>query len=309
MPQKTMFRQLEEMGLDYKIYFGQVPAAVIFKDLRHKDARPRYRRLEKLYEDLASGDLAEYSWVEPSYFDVPELSVQAADMHPSHDVSVGDQLIKDLYEAVRASPKWNETAFIITYDEHGGFFDHVVPPENIPNPDGMYYEAEDFNFDRQGLRVPFIVVSPWVKQGTLVHAAAAGEGQYEHSSIVATVVHKIFKSQVKAPFAQPQYLTARDAWAKTFEDVFETNRVNGDATLRTDCPLKLPEIPRHRNLFANSSTYGSPTMTEFQSNLVVMMAGATGDLALLENLSKIKTWTEGEGGAYVTKKMDEFLAQ
>ena len=124
MPQKTIFRQIEEMGLDYRIYMEQVPSAVMFKDVRHKDARHRYRFLDALYEDLSSGDMPEYSWVEPSYFDVPELNKYASDQHPAHDVSEGDALIKSIYEAVVASPVWNETAFIITYDEHGGFFDH-----------------------------------------------------------------------------------------------------------------------------------------------------------------------------------------
>ena len=128
-PQKTIFRQVEEMGLDYRIYVGDVPACIMFKDLRHKDARKRYRLIgQKLHEDLAAGDMPEYTWVEPTYFDGPGQA--ANDQHPSHDVSAGDLLIKEVYESVRASPIWNETAFIITYDEHGGFFDHVKPPQD-----------------------------------------------------------------------------------------------------------------------------------------------------------------------------------
>jgi len=282
----------------------------MFKDVRHKDARHRYRFLDGpngLYANLESGDMPEYSWIEPSYFDVPEMDKHASDQHPAHDVSEGDALIKNLYEAIVASPIWNETAFVITYDEHGGFFDHVKPEENIPNPDGLAYKDE-FDFTRQGVRVPFVVVSPWVKKGTVVHGTGAGQGQYEHSSIPATVIHKLFKSDVKPPLLQPDYLTERDAWAATFEDVFDTNvDADGTPTLRTDCLQTLPEIVRHRTLYANSSTYGADKMTDLQENLVKMMAGAVNDLTLMEKFEALSTWTEAQGGAYVYNKMKEYL--
>lgn len=119
----------------------------------------------------------------------------ANDQHPDHDVSAGDQLIKDVYEAVRSSPLWEKTALVITYDEHGGFYDHVPPPTGVPNPDGLNSTDDPFDFTRLGVRVPTVVISPWVKQGTVVHAKPAGEGQYEHSSIISTVVHKLFQPQ------------------------------------------------------------------------------------------------------------------
>ena len=75
-------------------------------------------------------------------------------MHPDHDVSEGDKLIKKIYDALRAGPKWESTALIITFDEHGGFFDHVPPPTNIPNPDGLNSTNPAFDFTREGVRVP-----------------------------------------------------------------------------------------------------------------------------------------------------------
>jgi len=93
--------------------------------------------------------------------------------------------IKELYEAVRASPLWNKTALVITYDEHGGYYDHVPTPLNIPNPDGKVSQDPSFDFTRIGIRVPTVIISPWVKKGTIVHAPN-GSGQYEHSSVPAT---------------------------------------------------------------------------------------------------------------------------
>lgn len=302
LPQKTIFRQVEEMGLDYRIYLGDAPACIMFKDLRHKDARKRYRFLKKsLYDDLAAGDMPDYTWIEPAYFDGPGQA--AADQHPAHDVSVGDQLIKDIYEAVRSSPIWNETAFIITYDEHGGFYDHVPPPQdNVPNPDGLNDDSQNFTFNRLGVRVPFVVASPWVKKGTVVHAAPADGGQYEHSSIVSTVVHKLLKPV--NPLLKPKYLTKRDEWAATFEGVFDTHT----STLpRTDCPKKLPDVPAHRLLYPDSlpPLTGHNKLTDFQKSIIVSLAGAVDDRSV--TFDALADWTEAQAGTWSAAKMREFV--
>ncbi|RWW20241.1 hypothetical protein BHE74_00054553 [Ensete ventricosum] len=93
----------------------------------------------------------------------------ATDDHPSHDVYQGQLFVKEVYETLRSSPQWNETLFIITYDEHGGFFDHVpTPVKGVPSPDGIVGpEPFFFTFDRLGVRVPTIMVSPWIEKGTV----------------------------------------------------------------------------------------------------------------------------------------------
>jgi phospholipase C len=78
---------------------------------------------------------------------------------------IGEALIKRIYTALRNSPQWNSTLFIVTFDEHGGFYDHVTPPMNVPNPDGL--NADDpvyFGFDRLGVRVPTLMISPWINK-------------------------------------------------------------------------------------------------------------------------------------------------
>jgi phospholipase C len=148
LPQKTMFKQLLDMGLDYRIYFQEVPCTVMFKELRRPEALKKYRAFPKLFDDLKEGNLPEFSWLEPRYYDTPFNS--ATDQHPDHDVSAGENLIKEVYEALRESSLWNESALLITYDEHGGFFDHVSPPENIPSPDGKNSTDDPFDFTRLG---------------------------------------------------------------------------------------------------------------------------------------------------------------
>lgn len=125
------------------------------------------------------GKLPNYVVIEQRYFDLATLP--GNDDHPSHDVSEGQKFIKQVYEALRSSPQWNQILFLITYDEHGGFFDHVPPPSHgVPNPDGRVGPPPfDFKFDRLGVRVPTVFVSPWIEAGTgTFFFANVNEGLY-----------------------------------------------------------------------------------------------------------------------------------
>jgi phospholipase C len=142
--------------------------------------------------------------------------------HPPADLKAGDVFLKKVYEAVRNSPNWNSTLLLVTFDEHGGFFDPIPPPVNVPRPDNEPLRpfVKHFNFDRLGARVPTIAVSPWVEKGAVISKGPNGE-IFEHSSIPGTL---------KKLFDLPNFLTRRDAWAATF-DVALTRK-----TPRTDCP-------------------------------------------------------------------------
>jgi phospholipase C len=116
---------------------------------------------------------------------------EANDQHAPHDVRWGDALIAEIYNTLRAHEAvWNKCALIVTYDEHGGFFDHVVPPAAV-NPDGLDSPQPDdnygkqappaFRFDRLGVRVPALIASPWVGEGIVIHETL------QHTSILKTV--------------------------------------------------------------------------------------------------------------------------
>lgn len=334
LPQQTMFNQLLKMGLDYRVYFKDAPSVVQHKDMRRKEARQKFHLFDKFYSDLDAGNLPEFTWLEPGYFSSPIQ--QASDQHPDHDVGQGEQLIKEVYEAVRASSIWENTLLVITYDEHGGFFDHVHPPfENVPNPDGLNATDDPFDFTRLGVRVPSLLISPWIKKGTVIHAEPNGESQYDHSSIINTVVHKLFKEN--KGHSAPTYLNKRDEWAKSFEWVVDTETV-----IRTDCPMTLPPVYLQQQLLqqisassasasagaaaaaGNSSSSGfanralaafppqdgSLKLSELQKELVVMIAGVTddekynrGDISLVS----VAGWTEHEGFDYVRHRMELYL--
>ncbi len=112
------------------------------------------------------GKLPNYTVIEQRYFDLKILP--GNDDHPSHDVSEGQKFVKEVYEALRSSPQWNEMLFVIIYDEHGGFFDHVpTPVHGVPSPDGLVGQPPyNFKYDRLGVRVPCFLISPWIEPGT-----------------------------------------------------------------------------------------------------------------------------------------------
>lgn len=175
------------------------------------------------------------------------------------------KFIKEVYETLRASPQWNETLLLITYDEHGGYFDHVpTPVRNVPSPDGIVGpEPFLFEFNRLGIRVPTIAVSPWIEKGTVVHGPNGSpfpSSEYEHSSIPATV-KKLFN--LSTPF-----LTKRDEWAGTFENILQIRKEP-----RTDCPETLPEPVKIRMTEANENA----KLSEFQQELVQLAAVLKGD--------------------------------
>lgn len=262
-PQKTIFDSLHENGLDFGIYFQSFPTTLFFRNLRKLKYIFKLHQYDlKFKRDARNGKLPSLTVIEPRYFDL--IGFQGNDDHPSHDVANGQKLVKEIYETLRASPQWNETLFIITYDEHGGFYDHVQTPYvNVPNPDGNTGPAPYFfNFDRLGVRVPTIMVSPWIKKGTVISRpnGPTPNSEFEHSSVPATI-KKIFN-------LSSNFLTHRDAWAGTFEQV-----VGELSSPRTDCPEVLPDVSPLRSTEADENK----RLSQFQGEVVQLAAVLNGD--------------------------------
>jgi phospholipase C len=127
----------------------------------------------------ANGTLAAYSFLEPDW------SSTGNSQHPNYDVALGEQFIHDVYYALRSGKAWNDTLLIITYDEHGGCYDHVPPPQGATPPDNSIGEY-GFNFERFGVRVPAVLVSPRIAAGTVFNVPA-GSMPIDHTSILKTV--------------------------------------------------------------------------------------------------------------------------
>jgi phospholipase C len=127
----------------------------------------------------AAGKLAPYTFLEPSW------SSAGNSQHPNYNVAAGEQLIHDVYYALRKSPSWKQTLLIITYDEHGGCYDHVAPPLGATPPDDSAGEF-GFDFKRFGPRVPALLISPLIAAGT-VFRVAPNATPLDHTSILKTV--------------------------------------------------------------------------------------------------------------------------
>ncbi|XP_021891720.1 non-specific phospholipase C1 [Carica papaya] len=293
-PQKTIFDSLEEDGLSFGVYYQNIPATLFFKSLRklkHVTKFHDYALKFKLHATL--GKLPNYVVVEQRYFDIDLFP--ANDDHPSHDVAIGQKFVKEVYEILRSSPQWKEMALLITYDEHGGFYDHVpTPVSGVPNPDGIigpdpYY----FRFDRLGVRVPTFLISPWIEKGTVIHEpdGPTPSSQFEHSSIPATV-KKLFNLKTN-------FLTKRDAWAGTFEKYFSLRK-----TPRDDCPESLPEITR---LLRPWGPKEDASLSEFQVELIQLASQLNGDHVLNAYPYIGKQLTVGEANRYAEDAVKRFL--
>jgi len=296
-PQKPIFQSIDESsaGKSWSVYFEMAPTTLFFKYTRRAEHDKKFHEMKQFWEDVANGTLANYVWLEPNYSEEGP-NRPANDQHPDHDVSLGDALMKQVYEALRNSPLWNETLLIITYDEHGGFFDHVPPPTDCPNPDGKiaYDTNPPFDFTRLGVRVPALMISPWIPAGTVVGEPASTH--YEHSSIPATI---------RKWFAPDQaFLTERDAYAATFDSV-----VDMLDEPRTDCPTTLPSAPTHRDFPGNGlptvEKMGTQRVTGFVQSLVKMCSVLVdGEITVTgENM------TEAEASRHCRQKMAEYFSR
>jgi len=161
----------------------------------------------------AAGTLPNFTFLEPSW---PSTGNS---QHPNYDVALGEQLIHDVYEALRSGPGWAQTLFVLTYDEHGGCYDHVPPPWGATPPDSATESPYDFTFNRFGVRVPTVLISPLIAPGTVYRTSSSTP--LDHTSILATVEQRWA--------LQP--LTARDAAAPAFGDVLTLTAARTDDVL------------------------------------------------------------------------------
>jgi phospholipase C len=157
--QDTIFDRLRAAGRTWRIYWDDFPLTLLFAHQRTLRAARDYSRMRHFYTDVrkATADpdsFPEFVFIEPSY-----LWPDPNDDHPPHDVREGQRLIGSVYDALRENEKlWQSTLLVVTYDEHGGFYDHREPPAAEPPA----AHREEYTFDRLGVRVPAILASPWV---------------------------------------------------------------------------------------------------------------------------------------------------
>lgn len=219
---KSVYERLIASGHTTKLYYYDRASSTMELVNLLQDQPQIFATYDQFLADCHAGTLPQYSFVEPNYSD--HDGIIASDQHPDHHVGEGERFIASIYMAIKSNPLlWNSTALLIVYDEHGGIFDHVSPAQ-CAVPDEFSASGADtgtgqaFNFDRFGVRVPAVLVSPWIPKNTVVDSART----FEHASIPATVMRWLVPA---FPNAQR---SPREAAADTFLDLLTLPMVRTD---------------------------------------------------------------------------------
>src|SRR5258706_1199638 len=157
--QTTVFDRLSEAGKSWTVYYYDMPSSLVLVNQRKAENLARYRLMDHYFEQARKpeSEFPEFVFIEPKYF-----GAWQNDDHPPHNIMKAEKLVADVYNALRSNVDlWKSTLLAVVYDEHGGFFDHIPPPAAVPPHD----RTQEFPFNRLGVRVPAILISPWVKKG------------------------------------------------------------------------------------------------------------------------------------------------
>lgn len=227
---KTIFQLLDEHGVSSKIYYTDYTLGLAVEFILRR-AKKFLFFLDDFENDCKKNKLPPLSFVEPRFNDLssPGEFFGASDQHPDHNMLLGERVINFVYEAVRKNKQtWESTLLLITYDEHGGLYDHVSPPETV-NPGDKPVDANLFDFKRLGVRVPAVLVSPFIQKGTIIRDV------FDHTSIIATARKLFIPEWEKFP------LTERDRNARPFDDCLNLSSARTDKVKLPSKPTDLPK--------------------------------------------------------------------
>ncbi|MBV8522298.1 MAG: phospholipase [Acetobacteraceae bacterium] len=289
---ETVFNRLSDVGQSWRVYYHDIPQSVTLARL-WSDVLTHFRHFEEDFAgDAAAGKLPSYSFIEPRYFPDRLGNKAPNDEHPPHNIAYGEALTAAVYNAVRSGPGWKNTLLVITCDEHGGCYDHVVPPPATP-PGGQ--TPDGFNFDVFGVRVPAVIVSPYVQAGSIIRPT--GPTPFDHTSIIATL-RKLFG------FAP---LTARDQAAPDLLEYLDPNPNN-------DGPpsITAPAVPPAPAQVARDAAKPPNDLQKSLSTAAVVLPTAGADIgAHINRLSSVPDSapshaTAGDAAADVTAHMRAF---
>lgn len=244
----TIFNRLQEAGRSWRVYFDdrQLISLTGFIHAPVLEAywKTHFRTMTDFYADVAEGTLPDYAFIEP------RLLYDHNDMHPPggpmteedvdgtiiagggiSDVRAGELLLHQVYSAIRGSRSANgsnalNTMLLVTFDEHGGTYDHVAPGPAAP-PDASGRGENGFTFDRLGLRVPAIAISAYTERGTIIH------DEMSHAAVIATLCRA---------YGMP-HLTERDRGARTIHNAVNRRTPRQPGTWPDTHPQYLPPNP------------------------------------------------------------------
>ena len=261
---KTIYELLVDHQRTAKIYYTDATIALTFGGMMGRQSLFFVPDFDQFYRDCAANNLPDYCFLEPRYNSSDgDDPMEATDQHPDHDVQAGEQLIHDVYQAITKNPDtWKSTLLVIVYDEHGGLFDHIPPPPADP-PDGINSVNPFFAFNRLGVRVPAVLVSPYIQAGTIV-----SDTVFDHASLAATA-RKVFLGTGW----ETTFLTQRDRVANTFEGVLTLDQPRPSNEVDISAKHNAAIAGRSLSLATQAARANQP-MTDHQIALAGVMATA-----------------------------------
>jgi len=217
----TIHHRLIEKGIEYRYYYGNVAVLAVIPDIPTLEYN---FWMEDFFHDAAMGKLKPVTYIDPGFL--------MNDDHPPIHTMLGQQLIASVYTALANSPQWKNTLLVITYDEHGGYYDHVAPPSDA---------ADDFastGFNQLGVRVPALVIGPYAKASSVVST------RYDHTSALKHI-QNMFGT---AP------LTARVDAATDLTDCIDAERLAAGDWAE---PVEIPAVEVNESDITDACSGGS----------------------------------------------------
>jgi phospholipase C len=273
------------LDLDLKIFERLCFTADKFTKVHHavEHGQGAVDSYENLLAALRNGeDIPEFCYIEPFWGwglgdadGLDFIGLQGNDYHPPTWVGAAEHDLNELYEALKQSKQWDNMLFIISFDEHGGTWDHEPPPPAL-SPDGVAEGDSSFTFERLGVRVPTILVSPFIEPGTVFRAPSSSRYDFDHTSFIKTIL--------QWAGTDPEFIASmgnRVANAPTFDAVLSDMRFPNTPT------FSLP--PRYAEESALKGPYRLPfdadklTIQDFKA----AAAAATSRETLLAELERL----------------------
>jgi len=223
---ETIIERLARAGVPVGYYNTNVPLLALWGPDR---MAPFIRSLDRYFEDASTGGLPHVAFVEPQF---GGGDTYRTDDHPRGDIGMGQRWVREIFRAFVESPQWERGAFIVTYDEGGGFFDHVAPPVFA---DARTSRRDRDNFGQGGFRVPTFLASPYAQRGAVDHRT------YDHTSILRFLEWRFLGAPPEGHRGRASWaLTLRDRSARNMGTTVQASRP--DPELGFDLAMPLPEV-------------------------------------------------------------------
>jgi phospholipase C len=223
----TIFDKLNGAGVPVAEYFVNVPSAALWGTRMN----PNIRSLDQFFFDAAQGRLPAVTFITPG-MGTPFRT----DDHPEGDITIGQRFIQAVFSTFVRSPQWQRGMFVLTYDEHGGFYDHVKPPVVADN-DASHRDSD--NFGQAGFRVPTVLASPYARRNYVDHT------MYDHTSILRFIEWRFLGAPPRGPGRDGDrwFLTARDRNANNYGVSLRADKPDPEVDLESPLDTIPPVLP------------------------------------------------------------------